>query len=84
MKLCKDCKWCVPDIEETGFLWWKEKHVEYRFAKCTHPSAYNANYSTSRAEYLKTGEPQTSFCQIERTSRIEGKCRDEAKYFEAK
>lgn len=72
MKLCKDCKYCVPSVYKT---WYGKKIVSYSFAKCSHP--FSLDYVT--------GEPRR-FCDSNREyySKEIHHCAPEARYWEPK
>jgi hypothetical protein len=58
MKICKDCKYSVPDKAFDSFPFWpwqKREHTRnsWKFAKCCHPKVLKSDY------------PMVSGCEVE-------------------
>lgn len=78
IKLCKNCKWAIPEIKIVGF--WKPKSVEsYKYAKCK-----KTEKESPRA--LVTGEPELEYesCSAQRCTELEDTCGTRGKWFEPK
>ena len=70
VKLCADCKWCVPEVGLT---------VIDRWAQCTHATAI-----IQSPPDVVTGNPPTYRHQLCRYHRLAGaECGPEGKYWEA-
>ena len=71
VKLCVDCKWCVPEVG-----------IPLRHASCGHPSSFDKpRISPVTGE---PGEPIPAQCSSHRLSHIsDDPCGPEGKYWEA-
>jgi len=88
MKLCKDCKHCVPDVYEP--VWYErlfgvKRVVRWQFAKCNRNN--HDEYETSFVDgtrQRKFGVVAPYYCSTERSCALPITCGPEGKYWEAK
>jgi hypothetical protein len=76
IKLCKDCKFCEPQVHTRGLIF-RRKDVDYRFAQCGSWLGGKPRVDLVSGEPLS---PKQWYCETQRSGF--GECGARARYFE--